>query len=49
MKFGAEKVDFICLCDGQGGDGPVGAQRLMEEARRKTSRIYWLDTRKQRD
>ena len=34
------------LWNGQGGDGPGGAQHLMEEAGRKTSRIYWLDTRK---
>lgn len=41
-----EKIVFICLWDGQGGDGPGGTQHLMKQARRKTSRIYWLDTRK---
>jgi hypothetical protein len=45
-RFGAEKMVFICLWDGQGGDGPGGAQHFMEEAGRKTERIYWLDTRK---
>ena len=45
-RFGGEKIVFICLWNGQGGDGPGGAQHLMEEAGRKTSRIYWLDTRK---
>ena len=44
-RFGSEKVAFVCLWDGQGGDGPGGAQHLIEEARRKTIRIYWLDTR----
>jgi hypothetical protein len=45
-RFGGDRMAFICLWNGQGGDGPGGAQHLMEEARRKTSRIYWLDTRK---
>ena len=45
-RFGGEKIVFISLWNGQGGDGPGGAQHLMEEASRKTNRIYWLDTRK---
>lgn len=45
-RFGVEKVIFICLWNGQGGDGPGGARHFMEEAARKTDRIYWLDTRK---
>ena len=43
---GGERLAFISLWNGQGGDGPGGAQHLMEEVRRRTSRIYWLDTRK---
>lgn len=43
-RFGTEKVDFICLWNGQGGDGPGGTQHLMEEVRRKAGRIHWLDT-----
>jgi len=45
-RFGPEKIVFICLWDGQGGDGPGGTRHLMEEARRKSERVYWLDTRK---
>jgi hypothetical protein len=45
-RFGAEKMILICLWNGQGGDGPGGARHLMEEAGRKTDRIYWLDTRR---
>ncbi|WP_254019310.1 hypothetical protein [Mesorhizobium escarrei] len=45
-RFGGDRMAFICLWNGEGGDGPGGTQHLMEEARRKTSRIYWLDTRK---
>jgi hypothetical protein len=45
-RFGPEKLIFICLWNGEGGDGPGGAKHLMDEAGRKTKRIYWLDTRK---
>ncbi len=45
-KLGGGSIAFICLWDGQGGDGPGGAQHFMEEARRETTRIYWLDTRR---
>ena len=45
-RFGFEKIVFMCLWNGQGGDGPGGAQHFMREAGRKTNRIYWLDTRK---
>ena len=45
-RFGPKKIVFICLWDGQGGDGPGGTLHLMEEAGRKSERMYWLDTRK---
>lgn len=44
-RFGSERIAFICLWDGQGGDGPGGAHHFMEEAQRMTKRVYWLDTR----
>jgi hypothetical protein len=43
-RFGNEKVDFICLWNGQGGDGPGGTQHLMKEVRRKAGRSHWLNT-----
>jgi hypothetical protein len=45
-RFGAEKMAFICLWDGQGGDGPGGARHLMDEAGRRTGRTHWIDTTK---
>ena len=45
-RFGADKVEFICLWNGQAGDGPGGTKHLMEEVRRKGGRVIWLDTRK---
>lgn len=44
-RFGDEKIAFVCLWNGESGDGPGGAKHLIEEARRKTTRVYWLDTR----
>ena len=45
-RFGGSKIAFVALWNGEGGDGPGGTQHFMDEARRKTERIYWLDTRK---
>jgi hypothetical protein len=45
-RFGPGKLIFICLWNGQGGDGPGGARHMMDEAARKTGRLYWLDTTK---
>jgi hypothetical protein len=46
MRFGAERVEFICLWNGRGGDGPGGTRHLMQEVRTKAGRIHWLDTTK---
>jgi hypothetical protein len=43
-RFGAEKVEFICLWNGKGGDGPGGTRHLMEEVSRRAGRTHWLDT-----
>ena len=45
-RFGAEKMNLICLWNGEGGDGPGGAHHFMETVGRQTDRIYWLDTRR---
>jgi hypothetical protein len=45
-RFGGEKMAFICLWNGQGGDGPGGSKHLMDEASKETSRVFWLDTTK---
>lgn len=46
MRFGADKVDFVCLWNGEGGDGPGGTKHMMEEVRNKGGRTHWLDTRR---
>jgi hypothetical protein len=46
LRFGADKVDFVSLWNGEGGDGPGGTRHMMEEVRNKGGRTIWLDTRK---
>ena len=46
LRFGADKAELVCLWNGEGGDGPGGAQHMMEEVRNKGGRTLWLDTRK---
>ena len=45
-RFGPDKVDLVCLWNGEGGDGPGGAQHMMEEVRKRGGRALWLDTTK---
>ena len=45
-RFGADRLDFVCLWNGEGGDGPGGAKHMMDEASRRGGRTRWLDTRK---
>ena len=46
LRFGPDKVDFICLWNGEGGDGPGGTRHMMEEVRQRGGRTLWLDTTK---
>ncbi len=45
LAYGAEKVRFVCLWDGGGGDGPGGTAHMMEEVKKKNGRVVWLDTK----
>ena len=45
-RFGADKVDFVCLWNGEGGDGLGGTRHMMEEVRQLGGRTRWLDTTK---
>jgi hypothetical protein len=44
LAFGAEKVRFICLWNGQGGDGPGGTQHMHRAVRDGSGQAYVLDT-----
>jgi hypothetical protein len=43
-RFGRGKLHFICLWNGQGGDGPGGTQHLMQQVRERHGQTHWLDT-----
>jgi hypothetical protein len=42
---GAEKLRFVCLWNGGGGDGPGGTAHMYREVKRRTARVTWIDTR----
>jgi tetratricopeptide (TPR) repeat protein len=46
LAYGPEKVRFVCLWNGGGGDGPGGTAQMMEEVKKRTGQVVWLDTRK---
>src|SRR6185437_3442275 len=45
-RFGADRLDFVCLWNGEGGDGPGGAKHMMDEVSRRGGRTRCLDTTK---
>ena len=46
LACGMDKVRFIALWNGGGGDGPGGTAHMYQEVKRRTGRVTWLDTRK---
>ena len=46
LVHGAERVRFVCLWDGGGGDGPGGTRHMMEEVRRRHGSVHWIDLRR---
>jgi hypothetical protein len=46
LRFGADAVDFVCLWNGEGGDGPGGTLHMMDAVRKLGGRTCWLDTTK---
>jgi hypothetical protein len=45
MACGLDKLRFITLWNGAGGDGPGGTAHLLQEVRRHSGRVTWIDTR----
>ena len=45
LGSGADRVEFICLWNGGGGDGPGGTQHMVREVEQHGGRVHWLDTR----
>ena len=45
LAYGIRRVQFICLWDGGGGDGPGGTAHMYQEVNRRTGQVTWIDTR----
>lgn len=45
LACGIDKVRFVCLWNGGGGDGPGGTAHMYGEVKRRTGRVEWIDTR----
>ena len=45
QAIGAARVEFICLWNGEGGDGPGGTAHMVREVQRLGGRVHWLDTK----
>jgi hypothetical protein len=45
LACGLDKVRFIALWNGSGGDGRGGTAHMYDEVKRRTGRVTWLDTR----
>lgn len=46
LAYGPEKVRFVCLWDGGDGDGLGGTRHMLEQVKKRTGQVIWLDTRK---
>ncbi|MDH4100777.1 MAG: hypothetical protein OEV28_09420 [Nitrospirota bacterium] len=44
LAWGAERVYFICLWDGKGGDGPGGTRHMLGEVKSRSGNVCVLDT-----
>ena len=45
LSYGTEKIHFICLWDGDAGDGRGGTKHMLDEVSARTDHVKILDTR----
>ncbi len=45
LALGPERLQFIALWDGAGGDVPGGTRHMVESVRRARGPVHWIDTR----
>ena len=45
LSFGADKVRFICVWNGEGGDGPGGTAHMRNAVQKGGGAQCWIDTR----
>ncbi len=46
LSYGPEKLKFVCLWDGEMGEGARGTQNMVREVEKRLGRVIWLDTRR---
>lgn len=46
LSHGPQKMRFVCLWDGGGSGRPGGTRHMVNEVKRRTSNVNWIDTRK---
>jgi tetratricopeptide (TPR) repeat protein len=46
LACGIDKVRFVCLWNGEGGDGPGGTAHMYNEVKRRTGNVTWIDIQK---
>lgn len=46
LDYDLDKVTFICLWNGEEGDGRGGTKHMYDVIRNKSENVYWLDTTK---
>lgn len=46
LAYGPEKVRFICLWNGDSGDGAGGTAHMVEQVKKNDGEVVWLDTRR---
>jgi tetratricopeptide (TPR) repeat protein len=44
LSYGIKKVQFMCLWDGNKGDGRGGTAHMYEEVQRRTGQVTWIKT-----
>ena len=44
LRFGPEKLHFLCLWNGQGGDGPGGTRHMLAAVQQRSGQVFILDT-----
>lgn len=45
LAWGVERVHFVCLWNGAGGDGSGGTAHMYHEVAKRTGQVHWIDTR----
>ena len=46
LALGPDRLTFVCLWNGSGGDGPGGTAHMVDEVKRRGGQVHWIDTRR---